>query len=262
MAVKRGRRGNFKMTRPAHPPDGRVAAASCAEPIRSTGEVAAPEGRGGQVSRDSPDRYPGRAPQECFMGRDLSGLQARPRCASKGLGSACGSLLPPLSLAAQRGGAGPRGDWSLARSAECGLGRRLISLDPDACGKVLDGGEVGVGSLVVAGGEASGMLELSEEALDEVAGTVELAAEGEYLLTVAPGGNVCGGALRRDLPAEDVAALSARKVLPAGTACSSGSACRQSLAWPSERRSPIGSPRPSTSAWILVVVRSHDELGL
>ena len=49
------------------------------------------------------------------------------------------------------------------------LDRRLIGGDPLACAEELDGCEEVVASFVVSGGQASGILKLSEEALDEVA---------------------------------------------------------------------------------------------
>ena len=78
------------------------------------------------------------------------------------------------------------------------LGRRLISSQPDTDAEEFDCGEVGVGALVVSCGDPSGVLELSEEALDQVAIAVEEGAEGGAGLPVPFGRNVgegagCGG---------------------------------------------------------------------
>ena len=64
------------------------------------------------------------------------------------------------------------------KNATVMLGHQLISAHPDACGGELDEGEVVGVVLFVAGGDGAEVLELVEEALDEVAVAVEEGAEG------------------------------------------------------------------------------------
>ena len=65
-----------------------------------------------------------------------------------------------------------------------GLGRRLISSQPDTNGRELDHGHVIRGQLVVARGDAAEVFDLVEEALHEVARLVEIGAEADRVLAV------------------------------------------------------------------------------
>lgn len=56
-----------------------------------------------------------------------------------------------------------------------------------------DGGEEIVGALIVAGGDAMGLLELAEEALDQITIAVQERAEGEALSAIVPGRDVGDG---------------------------------------------------------------------
>ena len=67
---------------------------------------------------------------------------------------------------------------SEAAAAQFGLGHRLISSHPDSGGGEFDEGEVVGVVLFVAGGDGPEVLELVEEALDEVAVAIEEGAEG------------------------------------------------------------------------------------
>ena len=58
-------------------------------------------------------------------------------------------------------------------------------LAPDSCGRKFDEGEVVGGVLLVAGCDGSEVLELVEEALDEVPGSVQEGAEGGFVAPAA-----------------------------------------------------------------------------
>lgn len=70
-----------------------------------------------------------------------------------------------------------------------------------------DGREKVAGALVVSCGQASGVFEFSEEALDHVAISVEEGAEGEALPAVALCGDVGEAALRLDTLADGIAVI-------------------------------------------------------
>lgn len=76
------------------------------------------------------------------------------------------------------------------------LGRGLIMLDPEACGSQSESGEEVSCEFVVARGDAPEVLELVEEAFDEVALAVDFevdrAAEPDIALAWDVGGAACG----------------------------------------------------------------------
>ena len=88
------------------------------------------------------------------------------------------------------------------------LGRRLIIAEPQAHRGELDHGEEVVGELVVAGGDASEVLELAKEALDLVALSVECLREAGPPLAVGLGRDVGDRALALDQVADGVAVVS------------------------------------------------------
>ena len=78
------------------------------------------------------------------------------------------------------------------------LGRRLVSAEPQAHCSELDHSEEVCGELVVAGGDTAEVLQLGEEALDQVALAIEALAEAGLPLAVAFGRDVGRGALVLD----------------------------------------------------------------
>ena len=70
--------------------------------------------------------------------------------------------------------------------------------DPESDGSECDCGEEVSCELVVSGGDGSEVLELVEEALDEVALAVDVGIDGALDLAVALGWDVRGGAVGRD----------------------------------------------------------------
>ena len=78
------------------------------------------------------------------------------------------------------------------------LGRGLIMSDGDADGGKSDGREEVSGELVIAGGNAAQMLELVEEALDEVALSIAFEIDGSNHPHVALAWDVSGGSARRE----------------------------------------------------------------
>jgi hypothetical protein len=91
---------------------------------------------------------------------------------------------------------------------------------------------------LIAGGDTAELLELGEEALDEVAFLVERLVERPL---AGPGGVVGddGDGARRCNAGAKVVSIVGR--------------IRQDRRWPAVRMSRIGQPRPRTSAWILVL---------
>jgi len=87
------------------------------------------------------------------------------------------------------------------------LGRRLISPEPQAHRGELDHGEEVGGELVVAGGDPAEVLQLGEEALDEVALAVEALAEAWLPAPVALRRDVGCGALFLDQLADAVGVI-------------------------------------------------------
>jgi hypothetical protein len=78
------------------------------------------------------------------------------------------------------------------------LGRGLNGSEPDTGGGEGDRGEEVSGKLVEAGSDASELLELAEEPLDEVAFAVELRRDRALQVDAALGGDVCLAAGSRD----------------------------------------------------------------
>ena len=62
--------------------------------------------------------------------------------------------------------------------------------EPEACCGKSDGGEEVAGQLVVAGGDSSEVLQLVEEALDEIAQAVDGMVDRSLVLTIALGGDM------------------------------------------------------------------------
>lgn len=101
------------------------------------------------------------------------------------------------------------------------LGRGLIIPDPDAGGGESNGGQEVSGEFVESGGDASEVLELVEEALDEVALPVEIAIDRSLDLDVALGRDM-------GLPTSGADQVDQRsRVVPA--ICDEGSGRRQGL---------------------------------
>jgi hypothetical protein len=90
------------------------------------------------------------------------------------------------------------------KSAKVVLGRRLISSEPQPHRGELDHGEEVGGELVVAGSDAAEVLQLREEALDQVALAVEALAEAGFPAPVALGRDVGRGALVLDQLADAI----------------------------------------------------------
>lgn len=99
-------------------------------------------------------------------------------------------------------------NWAITTKGQGGrfapLGRRLISAQPQPHGGELDHREEVAGELVVTGGDAAEVLQLGEEALDEVALAVEPLAKADFPAAVALGWNVGRGALLLDQLADAV----------------------------------------------------------
>ena len=87
------------------------------------------------------------------------------------------------------------------------LGDRLIKPHPDSRRGEFDEGEVVGVVLFVARGDGPEVFELAEEALDEVAISVEEAAEGRDVLTVRHRLDVSPGAAGREVGPEGVAVV-------------------------------------------------------
>ena len=100
------------------------------------------------------------------------------------------------------------------------------------------------------------MFELVEEALDEVAVTVEAAVDAALNLAVAAGRDMGAATDGGDLVEDGAGVVAARSAIrsrpEAMPTINSGTAVL-SEAWPGERRMRSGSPSPSTSTWILVL---------
>src|SRR2546430_8750921 len=79
------------------------------------------------------------------------------------------------------------GVWHTASPSMMPLGRRLISSEPQPHRGELDHGEEVGGELVVASSDAAEVLQLREEALDQVALAVEALAEAGFPAPVALG---------------------------------------------------------------------------
>lgn len=87
-----------------------------------------------------------------------------------------------------------------------GLGRELISSQPDPDGCELDTGVVVFRVLVVADRDSPEVLDLVEEALDETAVAVQEGAEGRDVLAVGRRPDVGPGALLGEPPMTRIAA--------------------------------------------------------
>src|SRR5579859_8256217 len=101
------------------------------------------------------------------------------------------SMHAPTDFIHEIGSANPICDLSRTRPR---LGRGLIMPDPEPNGSQGNGREEVSCELVVARGDAPEVLELVEEALDEVALTVELGIDGAHDLHIALRWDVGGGA--------------------------------------------------------------------
>lgn len=87
------------------------------------------------------------------------------------------------------------------------LGRRLISSEPQPHRGELDHGEEVGGELVVAGSDASEVLKLGEEPLDQIALAVEPLAEAGFAAAVALRRDVGRGTLPLDQAADAVSVI-------------------------------------------------------
>lgn len=76
--------------------------------------------------------------------------------------------------------------------------------EPEACGNDLDEAEIACGGLVVTGGEAPGVFQTVEAALDTIAQGVDQYADRLGCGSVATGGDDGRAALRGDLTANGV----------------------------------------------------------
>lgn len=78
------------------------------------------------------------------------------------------------------------------------LGSGLISSGPQPCRCESDGGEIGDGEFLEAGGDAAEVFELVEVSLDQVALAIDCPVDGTLNLPIALGRNMCCSTARFD----------------------------------------------------------------